>query len=123
MMTFISTSVIIAFFVGMLFRDLALILLVRLARQHRAREAITVDGKKLYPVTTKAEMDALARKIVESTMAVELATQDGMLYLYNKSDGQFLAQATDMDQLTERLRQRYGSGRIYIMDDDEVITT
>lgn len=122
-MTFISTSVIIAFFVGMLFRDLALILLVRLARQHRAREAITVDGKKLYPVTTKAEMDALARKIVESTMAVELATQDGMLYLYNKSDGQFLAQATDMDQLTERLRQRYGSGRIYIMDDDEVITT
>lgn len=122
-MTFISTSVIIAFFVGMLFRDLALILLVRLARQHRAREAITVDGKKLYPVTTKAEMDALARKIVESTMAVELATQDGMLYLYNKSDGQFLAQAADMDQLTERLRQRYGSGRIYIMDDDEVITT
>lgn len=122
-MTFISTSVIIAFFVGMLFRDLALILLVRLARQHRAREAITLDGKKLYPLTTKEEMDALARKIVESTMAVELDTQDGMLYLYNKSDGQFLAQATDMHQLTERLRQRYGTGRIYIMDDDEIIKT
>jgi len=123
MMTFISTSVVVAFFVGMLFRDIALIILVRMARRARERGGVTVDGKRHVPVTSQSEMEALAKAIVDRTMAVELDSRDGMLYLYNKADGQFLAQATDFEKLTDRLRQRYGTGRYYVLDDGEVINT
>lgn len=115
-----ATTVILAFFVGMLFRDLALLLLLVMARRSKRSGTIMVDGK---PVATDGEMEALAKAIVDRTMSVELLDNDGMLYLYCKSDGMFLAQATNREQLVERLRQRFGEGRFYVLDDDEVINT
>lgn len=121
-MTAMSTTVILAFFVGMLFRDICLYVLVRMARKAKERGMVTVDGKKVMPVTND-QMEALAKAIVDRTMLVEMDEMDGMLYCYRKADGQFLAQAPDMDKLSDMLRQRYGAGRHYIIDDDRVINT
>lgn len=118
-----ATTVILAFFVGMLFRDLALFLLLVMARRSKRSGTVMVDGKPMVPVATDGEMEALAKAIVDRTMAVELLDSNGMLYLYCKSDGMFLAQATDREQLAERLRQRFGEGRFYVLDDNEVINT
>ncbi len=116
-----ATSVILAFFVGMLFRDLAIITLAIMAR--RARENKQNEPRSVEAAVARGEnMDEMAKRIVERTTVVELDTMDGMLYLYAKGDGMFLAQASDMESLIEKLRYRFGSDRYYVLD-DEIIRT
>lgn len=112
-----STTVILAFFLGMLFRDIFLFIIVRMARRAKERGVANVQAP------SKADMEALAKAIIEDTMLVEMDEMDGMLYCYRKADGQFLAQAPSMEGMRDMLRQRHGVGKHYILEDNDVINT